>query len=474
MENIDEKQQMINLMLDAIDTGVMNEQTIGKFTYYYLAVLLETVQPLENGREFYWRIKSYLENINIRKLREQNKVIVGFIANYSSSWIGDELYHLFEQSDKFEPYVFLIANHAPGQSQEQTKEEYEKNLSYFQSRHLRVVQTMDTSTGIQFTWEQIGIKPQLCIWLTPWTALFRGAFHLLNYSMDILHTYIPYGIMTADNKNGTFAYDQYNQLLHNITWKNFEESRMSVSMAEKYAFVGSKNAVYTGYPKMDDFYETDVEEDDVWNEIVCKAGNTKAKRIIYAPHHTLASDELVNFSTFASNYMYFLELAEKMQEETVWVFKPHPHLVFKAVNEGIFKDVSEWNAYLQRWRNLKNAAVVEEGMYHNLFIKSDAMILDSVSFLSEYLYVKKPLLMLSRDGQYFNDFGKELIKIHYCADGTDEKAIEKFITDVVLAGNDEKKDMRTEFFEQNLDYVKHFGKNAAANIFDQISSELEN
>lgn len=249
---------------------------------------------------------------------------------------------------------------------------------------------------------------------------------------------------------------------------------MSVSMAEKYAFVGSKNAVYTGYPKMDDFYETDVEEDDVWNEIVCKAGNTKAKRIIYAPHHTLASDELVNFSTFASNYMYFLELAEKMQEETVWVFKPHPHLVFKAVNEGIFKDVSEWNAYLQRWRNLKNAAVVEEGMYHNLFIKSDAMILDSVSFLSEYLYVKKPLLMLSRDGQYFNDFGKELIKIHYCADGTDEKAIEKFITDVVLAGNDEKKDMRTEFFEQNLDYVKHFGKNAAANIFDQISSELEN
>lgn len=473
MEMMNEKQKMINLLLDAIDTGTMNERTIDKFTYYYLAVFLEAAQQLENGKEFYWKIKSYLENINIRKLQKQEKIIVGFIANYASSWIGDELYYLFRQSDKFEPYVFLIANHAPGQSPEQIIEEYAKNLAYFQSRELRVVQTMDTKTGIQYTWEQMGIKPQLCIWLTPWIALFRESFYLLNYSLDVLHTYIPYGIMAADNERKTFPYDQYNQLLHNMTWKNFEESRNSFEMAEKYAFVGSRNAFYTGYPKMDAFYVKDLDEKDPWDELLLKSGNPDVKKIIYAPHHTLASDEPVNFSTFASNYMYFLELAEKFQEETVWVFKPHPHLIFKAIKEGIFADESEWNAYLQKWRNLKNADVMEEGMYHSLFKKSDAMILDSVSFLAEYLYVQKPLLMLTRDGQYFNDFGKELMKVHYQAAGTDREAIEAFVADIVLDENDEKKEMREEFFKQNLDYLQMFGKNAAANIFELISQELD-
>ncbi len=473
MEIMEQKHKMINLLLDAIDTGAMNEQTIDRFTYYYLAVFLEAAQQLENGKELYWKIKSYLENINVKKLRKQDKIIVGFIANYASSWIGDELYQLFSQSDKFEPYVFLIANHAPGQSQTQIIEEYSKNLTYFQSENLRVVQTMDINTGIQYTWEQMGIKPQLCIWLTPWTALFRESFYLLNYSLDILHTYIPYGMMVADNEAKTFTYDQYNQLLHNLAWKNFEESRSSLEMARKYSFVDGRNAIYTGYPKMDAFYVKDLVENDPWDALIQKAGNPNAKKIIYAPHHTLASDEPVNFSTFASNYLYFLELAEKYQNETVWVFKPHPHLVYKAVKEGIFANPEEWDAYVQRWKNLKNAEVMKEGMYHNLFNRSDAMILDSVSFLAEYLYVHKPLLMLTRDGQYYNDFGKELMKVHYAAAGTDEKAIEQFVTDVVLNGNDEKKEMREEFFADNLDYMKTFGKNAAANIFEQIKMEFD-
>ena len=116
---------------------------------------------------------------------------------------------------------------------------------------------------------------------------------------------------------------------------------------------------------------------------------------------------------------------------------------------------------------------MDEGMYHNLFMRSDAMILDSVSFLAEYLYVHKPLLMLTRDGQYFNDFGKELMKVHYQAAGTDREAIEAFVADIVLDENDEKKEMREDFFKQNLDYLQMFGKNAAANIFELISKELD-
>lgn len=462
---------LVNQLLDGLDLGYLNENTIGKFFYAHLEALMNRARQVENGKEFYLKIKTYLEDINIRRLRRQEKITVGFIANFASTWIGDELYYLLEKSERFEPYVFLMSNHN-GQSRKMMIEEYEKNLDYFKKKDLRVLGTLNPDTGEQYTWKEIGIKPEVCIWLTPWSDMLDDHFQLQNYSLDTLHTYIPYGIMAAENEQGDFVYDQYNKTIHNCVWKNFEESRMATEMAKKYAFAGSSNAVYTGYPKMDIFYENHENGADIWKELTEKAGNPKAKKIIYAPHHTLDKSEPVNFSTFAVNHMFMLEMAEKYGRETVWIFKPHPGLKYKAIRAGIFADSDEWNAYEQRWRNLENAGVMEEGLYDRLFRDSDAMILDSVSFLSEYLYAHKPLLLLKRDGQFFNDFGKELIKIHYSADGGDYEAIERFIIDVVLGENDKNREKRENFFEANLDYRKAGGKSAAENIYTIIEQEL--
>ena len=123
MTEMDKKIQMVDRLLDAIDGGLMDAETIGSFTYDYLWALLDVTGQIGNGKELYQKIKVYLENINLKKLRFQidcgKKVTVGFIANYASSWIGDELYWLLEKSEEFEPYVFLISNHLPGQSNEE-------------------------------------------------------------------------------------------------------------------------------------------------------------------------------------------------------------------------------------------------------------------------------------------------------------------------------------------------------------------
>lgn len=149
-------------------------------------------------------------------------------------------------------------------------------------------------------------------------------------------------------------------------------------------------------------------------------------------------------------------------------FKPHPHLKYKAIQAGIFKDMNEWKEYENQWRNLQNADVIDEGMYDELFVNSDAMILDSVSFLVEYLYVHKPLLQLMRKEQRYNDVGDRLIKVHYVADGKDEEAIERFLQEVVLGGKDNKRELREEFFVKNFDYRNIYEKSAAENIFEQI------
>ncbi|MCM1234991.1 MAG: CDP-glycerol glycerophosphotransferase family protein [Ruminococcus flavefaciens] len=470
------RKKMTKELLDTIDSGKMNGESISRFTYEYMAALLESAQKLEDGKALYRQTKTYLDKINIERLQAQvrakKKIIVGFITNCASVWIGDALYNFLDSSECFEPYVFVMANYVNGESMEETKKEYQENVRYFKERNLKVVPTFDTVAEVSYTWEEIKIRPQLCIWLTPWSNLFDRQFQLMTFPMDIIHTYIPYGFMLADNQKGDMLRDQYNKLLHNVAWKIFEDSKLSVEMAKKYSFNGGMSAVYTGSPKMDGFYERHEKKDSIWDALIERTGNDKAKKIIYAPHHTIEDWELIHFSTFASNYMFMLDMAEKYQKDTVWVFKPHPQLKYKAVKAGIFNNMEEWYEYEQRWKSLENADVMYEGEYHDLFLESDAIILDSVSFLAEYLYVHKPLLMLRGESQFFNDSGKKLMQIHYCAEGADMEAIEHFLVDVVLAEHDLGREKREQFFDRELNYKKITGQTAAANIFEQLEAGL--
>ena len=121
---------------------------------------------------------------------------------------------------------------------------------------------------------------------------------------------------------------------------------------------------------------------------------------------------------------------------------------------------------MDQWRQLKNGDVMEEGAYCGMFLESDAMIMDSVSFLVEYLYANKPLLFLRGHKQAFNEFGKQVIDIHYNALGTDEEAIEQFIKEIVLLEKDDRMESRKRFLDENLNYVKKLGHNASTNIYN--------
>lgn len=462
----DMNEQLFEQLCGAISEGYFNEDTMQHFSYWHLASVLNMTKALgKDGVELYLKLKDQIEKISINKIRKSKKIVVGFIANYATTWIGDTLYRLLEESDRFEPYVFLMSNHN-GQSEGLIKQEYEQNLQFFKQRNLRVVETLDVENGRQYTWEEIGIKPSICIWLTSWIDLFKEHFFMLNYSLDVIHLYIPYGFMLAENEKGNFVYSQYDKLIHNLVWKNCEESKIAVEMAEKYAFIGKNNAIFTGYPKMDKFYTKNI-EGGIWQNVMKKCGSKNVKKIIYAPHHTLDNREPIHFSTFAENHMEILDLVKKYSSETVWVFKPHPQLKYKAIRAGIFQNIEEWNEYEEMWRNLPNADVMEEGDYHELFRESDAMILDSISFLAEYMYAHKPLLILRGEGQFFNDFGRMLTEIHYSVDKNDTEGMRAFIEKIVLEGVDIKKEEREKFFADNLDYYKK-GQSAAENIYGLI------
>ena len=84
-----------------------------------------------------------------------------------------------------------------------------------------------------------------------------------------------------------------------------------------------------------------------------------------------------------------LSFTEKYKDKIQIAFKPHPNL--KTVNKSS-KSGKPNDDYYDKWNSLDNGQL-EEGDYFDLFLQSDAMIHDSVSFLSEYLYTMKLRLL---------------------------------------------------------------------------------
>ena len=159
----------------------------------------------------------------------------------------------------------------------------------------------------------------------------------------------------------------------------------------------------------------------------------------------------------------------------MWLFKPHPALKFKCLYVGLFKDEEEWDAYVQEWEDLKNGMVYQGSEYADYFRCSDALILDSSSFIAEYLFVNKPALFLTRKEQRFNDTGNCLVSLLYKAAGKQSSDIEKFVDEVVLSGKDEKKEERMYAFTKYLDSrcIIEQGTNASMNIFHLFCAYLD-
>ena len=78
------------------------------------------------------------------------------------------------------------------------------------------------------------------------------------------------------------------------------------------------------------------------------------------------------------------------------------------------------------------------------------------------------MLFLRRDTQTFNHFAKKIVEASYTVDGNDLSGIEMFIHNVVVNGDDYKKDIREKTFKTSLDYYSDNGMLASNNIVGVI------
>lgn len=133
-----------------------------------------------------------------------------------------------------------------------------------------------------------------------------------------------------------------------------------------------------------------------------------------------------------------IDIAVKYADQIQWAFRPHPMIKAKLEKRW---GKNETDEYYDKWSNMGNTQY-EDGEFIDLFMTSDAMILDSISFIAEYTITNKPALFTigKNTRVMLNEYGEKNFEVLYKTRRDFIKEdIQRFIEEVVLEGNDVKK-----------------------------------
>lgn len=446
----EELKELIKIKESDNEADGMNDE-IEKVSHLEVLYILES-----EGAKSYLALKKNFENFTIRRIRHKKKVSLAFVLYDSSMWCGDELYHYFANDERYDTVVYLCKRHDGGMNASAVIREFYSQVDEMKNRGINVVPIFEEVDSARF------VQPDVLITLTPYD---KALPHELNFGLmnsTTLLVYIPYGFFIWDSKDD--GERTYNIPITNMAWKMFIDTEENRKYYEEHLSTRFVNGEASGSPRCDYFYQDNSNNNFIWKETV-----TNAKRIVYAPHWSI--DDGCKFATFHYNYDFFYELI-KTRLDLSFVIKPHPNLIYSAVKSGVFEDEKEAVRYFRRFDELPNARVVTGGDYYKIFSSSDAMILDSASFLAEYQYTGKPLLFLTRAEQNLLPLGKKILKCNYSVDGHDWYGILDFIDNVVVQGNDKKDKTRRSYFSKDLDYKTRNGVLASEYIYQSISKEL--
>lgn len=346
-------------------------------------------------------------------------------------WSYQGIYDLLSRDQRFHCHiVFSVAE----DKKEQMRADLQQLRDFFNSKGIKYI---DHDGGIGYDVKK-HIDPDILFYPQPYEKSYPKNHDFHRFFSKLL-CYIPYSVNVIECNHWTS-----DLVFHNLAWKVYCASSMEKRNAAKVAKNHARNWIVSGYCNLDEYCNNDFH--DVW-----KVRDRSLKRLIWAPHFTISK---VSWLAPRSNFLWMaqlmLDIAEQNKDVLQIAFKPHPRLkseLYRHPDWGIEKT----DEYYQRWVDMVNTQL-ETGDFVDLFKTSDAMIHDSGSFTAEYLYVNKPVAFVSDNIEQLkiphSDFGRAALDQHYILKDKDD--VLAFINDVVLGGNDSKKEQRTRFFETVL------------------------
>lgn len=379
----------------------------------------------------------------VKKIRKKEKIRYLFLLTELPSWKTEILYLALLKHPRFEPVLGVTTN-LENEGAEHVLLKYltEKGYGYqwIKEDSNLISQTNADIITFEKPYESVRF-PQHCAWNNR-----KAIFCCFDYS---LRTTLGYWNM----------HNRYYYLGYRIFFEN-------QSVLDDYAphfNVKGRRLVATGVPMMDQLALPADTYSDPWHN------KDSRKRVIYAPHHTIADLHCkgVAFSTFLKYSDYMLKIADQYKDKIVFAFKPHPRLYTNLLQ---YWGKEKTDRYYNEWKMRENCQF-ENGAYDGLFKHSDAMIHDCGSFITEYHYSQRPVLYLvadNNDHENMTSLATNAYNLHYKA--TSESQIEEFIQNVIL-GVDPLKEERELFYKSQL--LPPHGKTACENIINAILGEEE-
>lgn len=390
----------------------------------------------------------------LRKLIKKEKIKCVFFALFDSVWKYEDVYRLMLDNPRFDPIILVcpVANYGRDNMLLRMKETYD----FFKKKGYDVIKSYDEVSDT-FVDVRKEVNPDIIFYTNPYDNLIDARYFITNFR-DILTVYVPYSI------NNSCAYDaNYNLILYNLLWRYYLPTIYHHKYSVEYARNKGINVVVSGYPGIEPLLDGRIPCDKDW-----KVKDKNIKRIIWAPHHTIEPVGVVYYSCFLQYCDFMIAMAHKYEGKVQIVFKPHPLLKNKLY---LLWGKDRTDEYYFKWVQMPNTNL-NDGDYEDLFLTSDAMIHDSGSFISEYLYVNKPVMRTLNgidESDKQNGFSLECISNHYLANNAHD--IEQFIQNVI-AGIDPMKEKRTRFINEVLMPNGSPSQNIIDDILDSIDNQI--
>lgn len=378
-----------------------------------------------------------------------------FFALFEDVWKYDRVYQLMERHPRFEPVILVcpVVNYGYENMLSRMRQAY----AYYQKKGYRVVCSYNEATG-SYVDVRKELRPDLIFYTNPYEVLIDKRYYIKNF-LDKLTVYVPYYM--TDTADYALSYDQ---LLHVLVWRMYLENPISLQCAQVSSRRQGRNMVVSGYPGIEAFLDHTYQANDAcW-----KIRDHTHKRIIWAPHHTIYPVAGLHYSCFLYYADFMLEMARKYQDEVQFAFKPHP-ILKNRLYEVWGREKTD--AYYAQWSEMDNT-ILQEGEYVDLFLSSDAMIHDSGSFITEYMYVDKPVMFTLREDKphhEFSEVAKACFEHYYFSETSDD--IEQFIKNLIK-GEDPLKEKRQAFVRETLIPQGLPSENIVNDILDSVDHQV--
>jgi len=394
-----------------------------------------------------------LENNLIAKIKNNKKIRVLFLVVHESIWKFDTLFERLRDSELFEPQILVCPYTID--TKEVMLDNLDKSYKFFKSKSYPVYNALDNGKWLSVD----TLSPDIVFFTYPHSLTLDKYYSdvFLNY----LSCYSGYGLKTVSYGEGQ---DQYNQLFHNCMWKTFISSPEDFDITNRVAVVKEKSVELSGCCNSELLFLRNSE-----HLSQTQPQEREKKLIIWAPHHTI-TESWLPLATFLKNHSFFQELALKTKDTVDWVFKPHPALRAKMYKHSDWGE-QRTNEYFSFWEQQENTSI-QEGDYIDLFVQSDALILDSATFVGEYHFVDKPMLYLMNDNALnsFTPLGRDCLDA--CTIAYENRDIENFVQ-AVLENKDDNKKARAEFLAKHSYVLGVNNKLPSEIIKDSILRSLE-